>query len=103
MINPNIFDLADKFGLSAATGFFAGLVLALCGVDLAPLFGLMAFLLNFIPIVGSVIATLIPLPIVLFQPDMTLYVHPVVFACCVQVLCHSLALRIPLLCSTNPE
>lgn len=64
---------ADKFGLSAATGFFAAVILAACGVDLAPLFGLLAFLFNFIPIVGSVIATIVPLPVVLFQPDMTLY------------------------------
>ena len=58
--------------LSAATGLFAGLILQLCEVDLAPLFGLLAFLLNFVPIVGSVIATVLPIPVVLFQPDMTL-------------------------------
>ena len=40
-------------------------------VDLAPLFGLLAFLFNFIPIVGSVIATFLPVPVILFQPDMT--------------------------------
>ena len=59
----------------AGTGFGAGIILTICEVDLAPLFGLLAFLFNFIPIVGSVIATFLPLPIVLFQPDMTLCVR----------------------------
>ena len=38
-----------KFGLSAMTGIGAACILTIFGVDLAPLFGLMAFLFNFIP------------------------------------------------------
>ncbi len=38
-------------------------------VDLSLVFGLLSFLLNFIPNVGSVIATLLPLPIVAFDPS----------------------------------
>ena len=56
-----------KIILSAGTGLGAGGFLYACSVDLAPLLGFMAFLLNFVPIVGSVIATVLPLPIVLFQ------------------------------------
>lgn len=55
--------------VSGATGLLVGGILAVLGVDLALVFGLFAFLLNFIPSVGSVIATLLPLPVVLVNPD----------------------------------
>ena len=51
------------------TGFLVGLILYLLGVDLALVFGFLAFLLNFIPSIGSIIATLLPLPIILVSPD----------------------------------
>lgn len=57
--------------LSAATGVAVGVVLAMLGVDLAMVFGLMAFLLNFIPSIGSVIATLLPLPVVVVSPEIS--------------------------------
>lgn len=60
-----------KAVISAATGSLVGLTLALLGVDLALVFGLFAFLLNFIPSVGSIIATLLPLPVVLVSPDVS--------------------------------
>ncbi|UCE85336.1 MAG: AI-2E family transporter [Deltaproteobacteria bacterium] len=63
--------LVTQAVISAATGVLVWLVLELLGVDLAMVFGLFAFLLNFIPTVGSIIATLLPLPVVLFSPDMT--------------------------------
>ena len=63
--------LATKAALSAATGLLVGLVLSVLGVDLALVFGLFAFLLNFIPSIGSVIATLLPLPVVLVNPEIT--------------------------------
>ncbi|MCG8589743.1 MAG: AI-2E family transporter [Proteobacteria bacterium] len=63
--------LVTKAVISAATGVFVGVTLALLGIDLALVFGLMAFLLNFVPSVGSVIATLLPLPIVLMNPDVS--------------------------------
>lgn len=58
-----------KVILSAATGLLVGVFLGILGVELAMVFGVMAFVLNFIPNVGSIIATLLPLPIVLFDPE----------------------------------
>lgn len=57
--------------LSLTTGVLVGGILALLGVPLAMVFGLCAFLLNFIPSIGSVIATLLPLPVVLVSPEIT--------------------------------
>ena len=42
------------------------------GVDLAMVFGLFAFLLNFIPSIGSIIATLLPVPVVLMSPSLSM-------------------------------
>jgi len=64
--------LIAKGILSAATGLLVGLVLSLLHIDLALLFGLFAFLLNFIPNIGSVISTLLPIPVVIASPDATL-------------------------------
>lgn len=61
-----------KTVVSAATGGVVGGILAFLGIDLALVFGLFAFLLNFIPSIGSIIATLLPLPVVLVNPDITL-------------------------------
>ncbi|MCA9557332.1 MAG: AI-2E family transporter [Myxococcales bacterium] len=60
--------LVLKLGLSAATGVAVGLILLLLDVDLALLFGVLTFVLNFIPNVGSIIATLLPIPVVLVDP-----------------------------------
>ncbi len=63
--------LAVKVYLSAATGIAVGLILWIIGLDLAAVFGVLAFLLNFIPSIGSVIATLLPLPLAIVQFDST--------------------------------
>lgn len=55
--------------ISAATGVTVGGILMALGIDLAVVFGLLAFLLNFVPSLGSIIATLLPLPVVLVNPD----------------------------------
>ncbi len=60
-----------KILLSAATGGLVGVILWIIGVDLAMVFGVLAFVLNFIPSVGSVIATLLPIPLVVVSPDFT--------------------------------
>ncbi len=64
--------LVTKGVLSAATGVLVGGALWLLGIDLALVFGHFAFLLNFIPSIGSIIATLLPLPVVIASPDVSL-------------------------------
>ncbi len=61
--------VVTKFLLSAGTGLAVGLILAALGLELALVFGVLAFLLNFIPNVGSVISTLLPLPLAFAQFD----------------------------------
>jgi AI-2 transport protein TqsA len=56
--------------LSAVSGILVWVVLWVLGVKLAALFGVLAFLLNFIPTIGSIIATLLPLPVILIDPQM---------------------------------
>lgn len=56
-----------KLLLSLLTGALTGLVLLTMNVNLALLFTVLTVILNFIPNVGSIIAVLLPLPIVLLQ------------------------------------
>lgn len=63
--------LVTKAVISGATGILVGLTLSFLDVDLALMFGLFAFLLNFIPSVGSLIATFLPLPVVLVSPEIS--------------------------------
>ena len=56
-----------KFITSSATGILTGLIYWFLGIELAFIFGTLTFLLNFIPVFGSVIAVLIPLPIAFLQ------------------------------------
>jgi len=61
--------LVTKFSTSAATGILTGTILSLFGLDLALVFGVLAFFLNFIPSVGSIIATLLPIPMARSRPN----------------------------------
>jgi AI-2 transport protein TqsA len=54
-INVNRY-IAIKTTVSVATGVLVGAALALLGVDFPVLWGLLAFLLNYIPNIGSIIA-----------------------------------------------
>jgi AI-2 transport protein TqsA len=63
--------IATKATISLGTGFLVGLTLTLLGVPLALVFGLLAFLLNFIPSVGSVLATLLPIPVLVVSPEVS--------------------------------
>ena len=56
-----------KFITSSATGILTGLIYWFLGIELAFIFGTLTFILNFIPVFGSVIAVLIPLPIAFLQ------------------------------------
>ena len=57
-------------GMSTLTGVLIGSVLSILGVQYATFFGLLAFLLNFIPNLGGIITTLLPLPIIWLDPHM---------------------------------
>ena len=61
--------IAIKSVLSVVTGLLVGFFLYILGVELAIVFGVLAFILNFIPSIGSVIATLLPLPLILLDPN----------------------------------
>ena len=56
-------------GVGAATAVLVGAVLWLLGLRMAWLFAFLVFLLNFIPNIGSIIATLLPLPVAFAQFD----------------------------------
>lgn len=59
--------LLVKTASSAVTALFVGLWLWAVGVDLPVLWGLVAFLLNFVPTIGSIIAALPPLLVALLM------------------------------------
>jgi predicted PurR-regulated permease PerM len=59
--------LGLKTLISFLTGTLVTVVLTLAGVDFALLWGALTFVLNFIPNIGSIIATLPPIAITLFQ------------------------------------
>ncbi len=59
--------LATKTLISAGTGTLTWLVLFIIGVDFPVLWGVMAFLLNFIPNIGSITAAVLPFILALLQ------------------------------------
>ncbi len=61
--------LIVKTAVSLVTGAVFGLVLWLFGVPMALTFGLLAFLLNYIPNFGPIVATMLPVPFILLLPD----------------------------------
>jgi len=63
--------ITTKVVLSAITGALVYATLELLGVRYAISFGTFAFLLNFIPNIGSVVATILPLPVVLLMPEIS--------------------------------
>jgi AI-2 transport protein TqsA len=73
--NPLIAEIQSKISkyinvklmTSIATAILVGVVLLLFGVDLAFMFAVLTFLLNLIPNIGSIVATLLPIPVILLQ------------------------------------
>lgn len=59
--------LIIKFLVSALTGVLIWIILTSFGLELALVFAVLTFVLNFIPSIGSIIATLLPIPIALVQ------------------------------------
>ena len=74
--------ISTKVSLSLGTGLLVWLSLALIELPMAPVFGVLAFLLNFIPSIGSIISTAIPIPFAIakvFDPAEPLTVGAIVF------------------------
>ena len=63
--------LSLKTVISIFTGLGVGLALRLYGVPMAFTFGVLAFLLNFVPNVGPIVASLLPIPLIILDPDGT--------------------------------
>ncbi len=63
--------LRVKTVISLLTGLVFGMALAVLGVPMATTFGVLAFLLNYIPNIGPLIATVLPIPLILFHPEGT--------------------------------
>jgi len=65
--------IVTKLVVSAITGFLVWFTLSRFNLELAVVFGILAFLLNFIPSIGSVVSTFLPLPIAVaqFQGDVS--------------------------------
>ncbi len=71
--------LMTKLVTSFSTGLIVGFTLWIIGLELSIVFGVLAFFLNFIPNVGSIISTLLPLPIAFLQFSNPLLVGAVFF------------------------
>jgi AI-2 transport protein TqsA len=76
-----------KTMISLATGIVFGMALWLFGVPMALTFGLLAFLLNYIPNIGPILASILPLPFILLHPDGSLawMISAIVVTCSIQV------------------
>ena len=62
--------LGIKTLVSLVTGLVAGLLCKLCGLDFYILWGIVAFTLNFIPVVGSIIAGIPPIILAILAYDL---------------------------------
>ena len=60
-----------KFFISLATGVSVYVTFLFLGLPLAYLFALLVFILNFIPSIGSIVATILPLPLAMITPGFT--------------------------------
>jgi predicted PurR-regulated permease PerM len=61
-----------KTAISALTGLLVTIFLLIGNCPLAAVWGLLSFLLNFIPNVGSALAIVLPLPIIILADDQTM-------------------------------
>jgi AI-2 transport protein TqsA len=63
--------LIEMFVFSVVTGVLVGGILGVLGVKFWLSFGFLAFVLNFIPTIGPILATLLPLPAVFLDPELS--------------------------------
>ncbi|MEM1068072.1 MAG: AI-2E family transporter [Planctomycetota bacterium] len=80
--------LALKTIISIFTGLSFGLALKLFGVPMSFTFGVMAFLLNFVPNVGPLVASLLPIPLILLDPSgsLTWMITTITVICAIQLI-----------------
>ena len=80
--------LLIKFSMSLITGILFYLTAAVTNLDFAILWGLLAFVLNFIPSIGSIIATLITIAMALIQftPDWISIIYVAVLTISIQTV-----------------
>jgi predicted PurR-regulated permease PerM len=74
--------IAIKTLVSFFTGVFAGIVLVIWGLDFAIVFAFLTFILNYIPNIGSFIATVFPVAIAIFQYDT---IWPAIWICVILI------------------
>jgi len=74
--------IAIKTLVSFFTGVFAGIVLVIWGLDFAIVFAFLTFILNYIPNIGSFIATVFPVAIAIFQFDT---IWPAIWICVILI------------------
>lgn len=65
--------IVTKTVISFFTGVIFGVVLWFYGIPLAVVFALLAFLLNFIPNVGPLISIVLPIPMIFFDPNLSIF------------------------------
>jgi len=75
--------IAIKTLVSFFTGVLTGIVLVIWGVDFAIVFAFLTFILNYIPNIGSFIATVFPVTIAIFQFET---IWPAVWICVILIL-----------------
>eukprot|EP01100_Stratorugosa_tubuloviscum_P014686 TRINITY_DN79_c3_g3_i2.p1 TRINITY_DN79_c3_g3~~TRINITY_DN79_c3_g3_i2.p1 ORF type:complete len:427 (+),score=178.02 TRINITY_DN79_c3_g3_i2:149-1429(+) len=73
--------------ISALTGVLTAIIFLLLGVNLALIYGLLAFLLNFIPNIGSLLAVAIPMPFVILDPGSTFTIILLAFLLPITIQC----------------
>ena len=80
--------LALKTVISVFTGLAFGLALRVFGVPMAFTFGVLAFLLNFVPNIGPLVASLLPIPLIVLDPTGSLawMVGAIVVTCGIQAI-----------------
>jgi predicted PurR-regulated permease PerM len=72
--------LRGQITLSGILGLMVGIALTILGVPYAPVLGLLAFVLDFIPYIGATISFIIGTLVALFQGSNWLGVEPLTFA-----------------------